>query len=285
MTRRHYRVPVARGRVLALGERTLLMGVLNVTPDSFSDGGVHFDTARAVEAGLRMIEEGADLLDVGGESTRPGSAPVDAAEEMRRVVPVIERLASATGAILSVDTSKAAVADAAIAAGAHLVNDVSGLLYDPALGEVAARRGAGLVLMHMRGRPGDMYRFATYGSVIEEVARELGAALGRARAAGVPDTAVLLDPGLGFAKRAEQSAAVLGALDAPSFLALGRPWLVGPSRKSFLQLALGECPAAERDWGTAAAVTAAILRGAHVVRVHRVPEMRQVARVADLLVR
>jgi dihydropteroate synthase len=281
--RRRYSVPVARGQRLALGERTLIMGVLNVTPDSFSDGGAHFDTTRAVEAGLRLVEEGADLLDIGGESTRPGSAPVPPDEEMRRVVPVIERLAGATPVFLSIDTTKAAVADAALAAGAHLVNDVSGLLYEPALGEVVAGWGAGLVLMHMRGRPADMYRYADYGAVAADVAAELREALARARAAGVPEAATLLDPGLGFAKRAEQSAELLAALDAPDLRALDRPLLVGPSRKSFLQLALGECPPSARDWGTAAAVTVAILRGAHIVRVHRVREMRQVADVADLL--
>jgi dihydropteroate synthase len=283
MSRRRYTVPLARGRVLALGERTLVMGVLNVTPDSFSDGGAHGDAGRAVEAGLRMAAEGADILDVGGESTRPGAATVGAGEERRRVVPVIERLASATGAVLSVDTSKAAVAEAALEAGAHLVNDISGLQYDPALGEIAARHGAGLVLMHMRGRPADMYRYATYGSVVDDVARELGEALARARAAGLPEASVVLDPGLGFAKRAAQSAAVLADLDAAAFLALDRPLLVGPSRKSFLQAALGECPPSARDWGTAAAVAVAILRGAHIVRVHRVAEMVQVARVTDLL--
>lgn len=283
MTRLRYDIPLATGGTLALGARTLVMGVLNVTPDSFSDGGRFALVEDAVARALAMEAEGADLIDIGGETTRPGAAPVDAVEERRRILPVIERLAGRLRVPISVDTYKADVAGAAIAAGAAIVNDVSGLLYDPALGEVAARHGAGLVLMHMRGRSLDMYGRADYDDVVAEVAAELAAAVARAEAAGVARDAIVLDPGIGFAKRAEHSWRVLASLDARALSALDRPWLVGPSRKSFLTAAIGDVPAADRDWASAAAVTAAILGGAHIVRVHRVAGMVQVTRVADRL--
>jgi dihydropteroate synthase len=281
--RRTYRVPLPGGRELVLGQRTLVMGVLNVTPDSFSDGGTWPDADRAAEAAFAMEAAGADILDIGGETTRPGAEPVDASVELDRVMPVIERLAPGLRIPMSIDTYKAAVAEASLAAGAALVNDISGLQHDPALGEVVARRGAAIVLMHMRGRSRDMYREATYADPVDEVARELAAALGRALAAGVRRNATILDPGLGFSKRAEHSWTLLARLDAPALAALGRPWLVGPSRKSFLASVVGDVPPPERDWPTAAAVTGAILAGAHIVRVHRVAEMVQVARVADHL--
>jgi dihydropteroate synthase len=282
--RRHcYTVPLARGDTLTLGERTLVMGVLNVTPDSFSDGGRYLDADLAAARALELEAEGADLLDIGGETTRPGADPVDAAEEGRRILPVLARLRGRLRVPISVDTYKAEVADAALRAGASLVNDISGLQYDPPLAAVVAGHGAGLVLMHMRGRSRDMYRDADYDDVVARVAVELGQAVRRATAAGVPHESLVLDPGLGFAKRAEHSWRVLAALDAAPLAALDRPWLVGASRKSFLAAAIGDVPPADRDWATAAAVTAAILGGAHVVRVHRVAEMRQVARVADRL--
>jgi dihydropteroate synthase len=282
--RPRFAVPLPDGRTLRLGERTLVMGVLNVTPDSFSDAGAFDDPGRAVDAALAMAEAGADLIDVGGESTRPGAEPVDVDEEIRRVVPVIEAFARQSYLPVSVDTYKAVTAEAALDAGATIVNDVSGLRADPDLAGLVAARRAALVLMHHRGRSADMYRHAHYESVVAEVARELGEGLEIARRAGVPGDAVILDPGLGFAKRAEHSLDMLAALDAAPLRALGRPWLVGPSRKSFLDAALGASVAPpDRDWATAAAVTAAILLGAHVVRVHRVPEMVQVARVADMI--
>ena len=282
--RPRFAVPLPDGRTLRLGERTLVMGVLNVTPDSFSDAGAFDDPGRAVDAALAMAEAGADLIDVGGESTRPGAEPVEVDEEIRRVVPVIEAFARQSYLPVSVDTYKAVTAEAALDAGATIVNDVSGLRADPDLAGLVAARRAALVLMHHRGRSADMYRHAHYESVVAEVARELGEGLEIARRAGVPGDAVILDPGLGFAKRAEHSLDMLAALDAAPLRALGRPWLVGPSRKSFLDAALGASVAPpDRDWATAAAVTAAILLGAHVVRVHRVPEMVQVARVADMI--
>ena len=255
------------------------MGVLNVTPDSFSDGGRLDDVDGAVAAGLRMVEDGADILDVGGESTRPGAEPLPEAEEMRRVLPVVERLARETDAPISIDTYKANVAREAIARGAVIVNDVSGLLYEPALGRVAAAAGTPLVLMHTRGRSRGMYELARYDDVMGEVAAELSQAIDRATASGVTRDAIVVDPGFGFAKRAEHSFEVLARLD--ELAALDRPILSGPSRKSFLKQAIGDREPRDREWGTAAAVTASILSGAHIVRVHNVRDMVDVVRVAD----
>ena len=280
--RTRFAVPLPGGRTLQLGGRTLVMGILNITPDSFSDGGVHLDPARAVEAGLRMVAEGADILDVGGESTRPGSDPVGADEEMRRVLPVIAGLARQTTALISVDTYRAAVAREAVALGASIINDVSGLQYDPALGAAAAECRAALILMHTRGRSRDMYARATYQDTIREVRDELVDAVTRAVDAGVHRDAVILDPGFGFAKRAEHSYELLGRLG--ELAEIGRPLLSGPSRKSFLKEPLGERLPAEREWATAAAVTASVLQGAHIVRVHAVREMAEVVRVADRIV-
>jgi len=334
--RRRFTIPLPDGRTLVLGERTLVMGVINVTPDSFSDGGQLFDAAQAVAAGVRMAEQGADLLDVGGESTRPGAQPLGEDEERRRVLPVVEGLARRVGVPLSVDTYKASVADAALAAGATIVNDISGLRYEPALGEVAAKRRAPIVLMHTRGRSSAMYEQASYHAVVDEVLDELRESIAFATRAGIRADQIIVDPGLGFAKDAVHSYEVLARLQA--FAELGKPILAGPSRKSFLakplgpstplgtgpstslgtrpstslgtrpstslgtspstslgtspSTSLGTSPstslgtsgkgaAADRDWATAAAVTAAVLAGAHIVRVHAVPEMLQVVRVAD----
>jgi dihydropteroate synthase len=272
------------------------MGILNITPDSFADAGLHLDPGAAEDAAAEMEARGADLIDVGGESTRPGAGIISHEEEIARIQPVLKRLARAIRVPVSVDTSKAAVAEMALDEGATLVNDVSGLRYDSALAEVAARRRAGLVLMHSRGRSRDMYRDAVYASVAREVRDELQASLDRALAAGVSREAIVLDPGLGFAKRAEHSYAALAAL--PELAALGRPLLVGPSRKSFLTAAIGDPdlisqrgsragkpvrPPHERDVATAAAVTAAVLLGAHIVRIHAVADMVDVVRVADAI--
>ena len=274
-----YRVPLPGGRALELGARTLVMGILNITPDSFSDGGRRLDPKRAVDDGLSMIEDGADILDVGGESTRPGADRLPAADEMQRVLPVVERLAAHGAALISIDTYKSEVAREAVARGASIINDVSGLLYDRALGQVAADTGAPLVLMHTRGRSREMYELAVYDDVVREVGEELRGAIGRAVAEGVREDAIILDPGFGFAKRAEHSFEVLRGL--PALAALGRPILSGPSRKSFLKVALGERLPPDREWGSAAAVTASVLLGAHIVRVHGVREMVDVVRVAD----
>ena len=279
--RRTYDVPLPGDRFVRLGERTLVMGILNITPDSFADGGRHYEASAAVEAGLRMVEEGADILDIGGESTRPGADEVGADEEMRRVLPVIEQLAGRTPAILSIDTYKATVAREAVARGAAIINDISGLQYDPSLGAVAAETGAALVLMHTRGRSKSMYQLANYGDVVSDVVTELEEAIGRAVAAGVQRESVIVDPGFGFAKRAEHSFELLARL--PELAALNRPILSGPSRKSFLKDAIGERLPADREWGTAATVAASVLLGAHIVRVHNVKAMTDVVRVMDRL--
>jgi dihydropteroate synthase len=256
------------------------MGIINVTPDSFSDAGALLDPIKAVDAGTRMVEEGADMLDVGGESTRPGAKNLSAAEERARVLPVVEALVKRVTVPISVDTYKADVADATLSAGAAIINDVSGLRYEPKLGHVVARHGAALVLMHMRGRPKDMYQQATYHDVVGEVLDELRESIAFATAAGVAREALIVDPGLGFAKEAPHTYEALARVH--EFGELGRPVLAGPSRKSFLAKALGSAvPAGGRDWGTAAAVTAAALAGAHIVRVHAVAQMVHVVRVAD----
>jgi dihydropteroate synthase len=278
--RRRFTLALPGGKALHLGERTLVMGIINVTPDSFSDGGVLLDPIKAVDAGVRMADEGADILDVGGESTRPGAPPLGAAEERARVLPVIEALAARVSIPIAVDTYKASIADASLEAGAAIVNDVSGLRYDPSLGEVVARRGAAIVLMHMRGRPKDMYQQASYLEVVDEVRDELRQSLAFATGAGIPRDATIIDPGLGFAKEPAHTYEALARLH--ELAELGRPILSGPSRKSFLSKAVGRTlPASQRDWGTAAAVTASVLAGAHIVRVHAVAEMAQAVRVAD----
>jgi dihydropteroate synthase len=253
------------------------MGVLNVTPDSFSDGGHFLDPGAAVDQALRLAEEGAELIDVGGESTRPGAPPVPAGEERRRVVPVLERLAARGFAVpISVDTSKAEVARAAVEAGAALVNDVRGLV-DPEMARAVAGAGVPVVLMHMRGTPADMQSRASYRDVVAEVRGELAEALARAAAAGVPPERTILDPGIGFAKTAGHSLRLLSRLG--DLADLGRPLLVGPSRKSFIGHVTG-APVGERLPGTLAAVAAAVLGGAAFLRVHDVAAARQAARVA-----
>ena len=265
---------------MVLGERTLVMGVLNVTPDSFSDGGRLAGTDAAVAQGLRLFEEGADWVDVGGESTRPGAAPVPDDEEARRVVPVIEGLRRRGAGPISVDTTKASVARSALDAGADLVNDVSAFGYDPAMASLVAERGCPAVLMHLRGGFGEMHRAPAYGDVMGEVVGELALAVARAEAKGVPRDRLILDPGIGFSKDAGHSLEALRRL--PEMAALDRPILVGPSRKSFIGRVLGRPP---EGWlmGTAAAVAAAVLFGAHVVRVHDVAAMADVVRVCDAI--
>ena len=270
------------GRVpLVLGPRTLVMGVLNVTPDSFSDGGLALDPARAVDLALAMQSAGADIIDLGAESTRPGARPVPVAEEIARARPVLKALAPRLKVPISIDTYKAAVATMAIDEGAAMVNDISGFDYDAAMGPAVARSGVPAVLMHTRGRPEDMYTHADYGNVVAEVLADLQRCVSRAQEFGVDRRKLIVDPGLGFAKRAAQSIAALVGLD--HLAELGLPILIGPSRKSFLAAATGPLSPEDRDWPTAAAVTAAILGGAHIVRVHAVEKMVHVARLADAL--
>jgi dihydropteroate synthase len=266
-----------RGRSLSL-ERPLVMGILNVTPDSFSDGGRFDAPERALARAAAMVEEGADLLDVGGESTRPGAAPVSPADEMARVLPVLRLLREHLPVPVSVDTRRAEVARAALAEGAEVVNDVSALA-DPGMGEAVAEAEAGIVLMHMRGTPQTMQLDPRYGDVAAEVGGELAAALERARAAGIADERIVLDPGIGFAKTAEHNLELLARLG--ELLHLGRPLLLGPSRKSFIGGILGGAPPEARDAGTAAACVVGLLAGARVFRVHDVRVVRQALDVAE----
>ena len=268
------------GRVLELGARPLVMGIVNVTPDSFAETESRLDPARAIDAALAVEAQGADLVDIGGESTRPGADPLAAQDELARVLPVLRGLAGRLRVPISIDTYKAAVARRALDAGASLVNDISGLRFEPPLARVVAESGAALVLMHTRGRPRTMDAEAVYGDVVAEVGAELRTSIAVAEAAGVSIDRIIVDPGIGFAKRPEHSYGVLARLPELA-AALGRPLLVGPSRKSFMRRALDDRPATERDWGTAAAVGAAVLGGAHIVRVHAVVEMVQVVRVAE----
>ena len=259
-------------------ERPCVMGILNVTPDSFSDGGRLATVDDALRAAEALRDAGADVLDVGGESTRPGAGAVDAAEERRRVVPVIRRLVAEVGLPVSVDTRRASIAAEALAAGAEIVNDVSALQFDPAMAGVVGAAGAGVVLMHMRGTPETMDAAATYADVAPEVAAELAVRRDAALAAGIAREAIVLDPGIGFAKTVEQSFSLVNRL--ASFVALGQPVLVGPSRKRFLGAATGR-PVHERDAATAALCVAARLRGAKIFRVHDVRLVREALAVAD----
>ena len=272
-----------RSRTLTLGERTIVMGVLNVTPDSFSDGGKYDQPEAAIERALAMEQAGAGVLDIGGESTRPGAEETSAAEELDRIVPVLEGLRGRLKIPVSVDTRRAAVAELAIRAGAEMINDVSGLRMDARLAEVVAKNGVGLILMHMRGEPRTMQRGPFARDVMSDVAGGLRESVAMARKAGVAKTQIILDPGIGFGKSHAQNYELIEKL--PRLPALGYPLLVGTSRKGFLGATMARegkaAPPEERIWGTAATVTASILGGAHIVRVHDVTEMVQVARVAD----
>ena len=267
-------------RALRYHGRPLVMGILNVTPDSFSDGGMFLDPEAAVRRGLEMAEQGADLLDLGGESTRPGAARIPAVEELRRVVPVIERLAKATRVPLSIDTSRADVAAEALAAGASIVNDVTALRGDPDMARVAARRGAVVILMHMQGTPRTMQRRPRYQDVVEDVSGFLVSATGRAQATGIPRNRILIDPGLGFGKTVAHNLALLRALNR--FVSLGYPVVLGPSRKSFIGKAAGG-EAHERLGGTLAVVGAAWTSGVHIVRVHDVQPTVQFLRMLEAI--
>ncbi|HEX7120134.1 MAG TPA: dihydropteroate synthase [Longimicrobiales bacterium] len=264
-------------------DRPRILGILNVTPDSFWDRGRHAGLASALERAERLLEDGADLIDVGGESTRPGAVPVDADVELERVVPVIREIVRRwPDALVSADTVKAVVARGALDAGAAAINDVSALRLDPELARTVAEAGAGVVLMHSRGDVSTMARYesAHYGpDPVGDMVEELDRALHRAREAGIADEAVVIDPGLGFSKRTEHSVAAIAHLDR--FLALGRPVLLGPSRKRFIGELSGGLPAEDRLEGTLAACVAGLLRGARVFRVHDVRATRRALDVAE----
>ena len=277
--RRSFSLSIPGRAPLVLGPRTLVMGVLNVTPDSFSDGGRAVDPQQALDIALALEAAGADMIDVGAESTRPGAAPVPPDEELARARPVLRALAPQIKVPISIDTYKASVAAMAIDEGAVMVNDISGFDYDDQMASVVAKSRVPAVLMHTRGRPEDMYAHAEYGDVVADVINDLQRCVSRAQDFGVERKQLVVDPGLGFAKRAAQSMSALVGLDR--LAELGLPILIGPSRKSFLAAATGPLDPEDRDWATAAAVTAAILGGAHIVRVHAVDKMIHVARVAD----
>lgn len=266
-------------RELMLGERTVLMGVLNVTPDSFSDGGKYSDPDRAFARAVQLEEQGADIIDIGAESTKPGSARISAAEEMRRLIPVLKRLKDALAVPISVDTYKAEVAERALELGVEIINDPSGLTFEPHLARVVSNHDAGLVLNHMRGRPETWAKLGPMQEPMATIVRDLEAAVSRVRGVGIDRSRLVIDPGLGFGKRKEQNAAIMARLS--ELAALDLPLLVGPSRKHFL----AHQDPQETKSATAAAVAVCILGGAHLVRVHDVPEMRAAADLADEVLR
>lgn len=264
-------------RELVLGDRTLLMGVLNVTPDSFSDGGQFADPDRAFAHAVKLEEDGADILDIGAESTRPGSQRISEAEELRRLVPVLKRLKGQLAIPISVDTYKSAVAAKALEHGAEIINDPSGILLDLQLPKVVNKFDAGLIINHMRGSPETWAKLAPMKDVMRSIAIDLEAAIHRTRGAGLGKHQIAIDPGLGFGKRREQNSEIIAQLDV--LRSFGVPIVIGPSRKSFLKK---EQPQ-ETEFATAAAVAACILNGAHIVRVHDVKVMKTVAEVADAI--
>jgi dihydropteroate synthase len=284
-SRRKFRLKL-RSRTLILGERTLIMGVLNVTPDSFSDGGNFLSQEKAVRHALQMESDGADIIDIGAESTRPGSTSISAEEEWSRLTPVLEALRTRLKIPISIDTRKSEIATRAVERGAEIINDVSGLKHDSRIAEVVARARVALILMHMRGEPETMQRKPFARDVVKDVVSGLRESLALARKVGVANSQIVLDPGIGFGKSYAQNYELLGKLS--ELAKLGFPLLVGTSRKGFIGKTLevdGKLATAEAKlWGTAATVSASILNGAHIVRVHDVAEMVSVARVADCVV-
>lgn len=282
---------IAGGRTLPIGERTLVMGVLNVTPDSFSDGGEFFSLDTALGHAEQMIAEGADIIDVGGESTRPGgAATVSAEEELKRVLPVISQLAKRTAVPISIDTTKSSVVRAALDAGAAIVNDISALRFDSQLADEVAKSGAGLVLMHSRGTPGALHGLPPVANIIEEVMSSLRSSIEIAEQRGVRRESIVIDPGIGFGKSQEQNVELIAKLDQLIAAFSDFPLLIGTSRKSFIGRILADAdgnpaPVEERLRGTMASTTAAVLKGAHIVRVHDVKAAAETVRVVDALVK
>ncbi len=266
---------------LDLGSRAHIMGILNITPDSFSDGGRHFDRGEAIGHAHRMVADGADIIDIGGESTRPGSDPVSLEEELRRTIPVIEAIAANIQIPVSIDTYKAEVARQALEAGASIVNDISGLRLDPAMGNIVASYKVPVVVMHIKGTPKNMQINPVYRDLIPDIIDYFRETVSIALQAGIPENMIILDPGIGFGKTFDHNLQILSRLH--EFGVLGMPLRVGPSRKAFIGKILHGAPPSERLEGTAAAVTASILKGAHIVRVHDVKEMARVAKVADAI--
>lgn len=281
---------IANGRTLPIGERTLIMGILNVTPDSFSDGSQFFSIEKALVHAEQMIAEGADIIDVGGESTRPGAVVVSPEEELERVVPVIKELAKRTSVPISVDTTKAVVARAALDAGAAIVNDISALRFDFHIADAVAEAGAGLVLMHSRGTPVTMHRLPPVADVIEEVTSSLTTSIRMAERRGVKRESIVIDPGIGFGKSQEQNLELIAKLDQIVVTFPDFPVLVGTSRKSFIGRTLADqegspAPVVNRLHGTLATITAAVLKGAHIVRTHDVKATKETILVAEAISR
>jgi dihydropteroate synthase len=277
LSRAHYTIR-CRKRTFTLGKQTLLMGVLNVTPDSFSDGGIFFDKEKAIAHGLKMVEEGADFIDIGGESTRPGSKPLGLDEELRRVIPVIESLAKDVDVPISIDTYKSAVAKKAIDAGAQIINDISGLHLDPSLSQVAAKEDVPLVLMHIRGNPETMQKKIHYESLFSEIIQYLKDSIQRAESAGVDPEQIIIDPGIGFGKTVEDNLLILKNLQ--EFKILGKPLLLGTSRKSFIGKILN-ADVTERLEGTLSTIVVGVLNGAHIIRCHDVIQAKRAIAIAD----
>ena len=272
----------AKDRTIEVNDRPLVMGVVNVTPDSFFDGGRYATPEAAIRHALRLAEEGADLLDIGAESTRPGSDSIDEGEERRRLMPVVTAVAKAVSIPISVDTMKATVARAALEAGAVIINDVSALQADPAMAEVVATTGAGVVLMHMQGSPGTMQNAPVYDDVVGEVAEFFRERIKFCVKRGIGQDQIMLDPGIGFGKLLLHNLTLLGQLE--TFVSFGRPILVGVSMKSFIGQVVGR-PVEERSWGTAAAVALAVSKGAGILRVHEVAAMKEVVAMAAAITR
>lgn len=268
------------GLLADLGRRTLIMGILNVTPDSFSDGGLYLEHERAIAHGLKLVEDGADIIDVGGESSRPGANPVPVEEELRRVIPVIKGLREKSRIAISIDTYKAPVAEAALAAGANMVNDISALRFDEAMAGLLAERGVPVVLMHMQGEPRTMQENPQYADVVSDIVAFLSERIAAASAAGIAQ--IIIDPGIGFGKRVEHNLEILRRL--AELKALERPILIGPSRKSFIGQLSG-APLDSRLPGTLASVVLGIAGGADIVRVHDVLEVKRAVQVADAIIR
>jgi dihydropteroate synthase len=272
-------------RSLPYGQRTLVMGVLNITPDSFSDGGKFYSPESAAEHALSMIAAGADIIDIGGESTRPGSAFVSEAEELARVIPVIEMLATETSIPISVDTTKSTVARAALEAGAEIINDISALRFDPAIADEVAQAKAGLVLMHSRGTPKTMQQLPPVSDILGEVTSGLRESVAVAQQHGVERDSIAIDPGIGFGKTAEQNVELIARLDQLIAEFADFPVMIGTSRKSFIGKLLDKTPADQRLYGTIASVVASVMKGAHIVRVHDVKAAVDAVRVADAVKR
>lgn len=268
---------------LDLSKKTHIMGILNITPDSFSDGGLHFDRNAAIDRAVRMADEGADIIDIGGESTRPGSDPVFLDEELKRTLPVIEAISSKLTIPVSIDTYKSAVATRAIDAGASIVNDISGLRFDPEMPGVVSRHKVPVVIMHIKGSPKNMQTDPVYQALVPEIMDYLSGSIEVAVSAGVREEMIVIDPGIGFGKTFDHNLEIINRLD--QFKSFEKPILIGPSRKAFLGKILDGAPSGERLEGTAAAVAISIIKGANIIRVHDVKEMAKVAKVADAIKR